>query len=290
MQEMAVFKPFTKYYGFDADPAECERLRRAGQGYAAHKILPYFIGKENERVIFHVYKRPAQSSRFVPDPRYQRLYGGELFAIEKDIPLESRSLDAVLSVEKLDPPDFIKLDTQGSELSILEGAKKALAGAALMVEVEVAFVPMYAGQPLLHDVAAHLHEAGFELLYLNRVFEQHRSYEGPSRGRVTFGDALFGRREDRLEHFAPARILKYILLLLHYGHRDLAHTLMSLHPETRQLLPALPEFFQAGPRKSLPRLLKAGLVSQWDKLLALGLYARKYNHLPSDSDRGWPFR
>ena len=53
--------------------------------------------------------------------------------------------------EKMCDLRFLKLDTQGSELAILEGAGRLLDD-CLGIEVEVEFAPLYIGQPLFTDV------------------------------------------------------------------------------------------------------------------------------------------
>jgi hypothetical protein len=48
-------------------------------------------------------------------------------------------------------PVYLKLDTQGSELSILRGASRALLGAEF-VEAELSLVRLYDGGPLFDEV------------------------------------------------------------------------------------------------------------------------------------------
>jgi hypothetical protein len=97
------------------------------------------------------------------------------------VEVETVSLDAACARESLPAADFLKIDTQGSELDILRGAEQSLKAAA-MVELEVEFVEVYKGQPLFHDVSQFMADRGFELLYLNRFMEHRRQvYQGPSR-------------------------------------------------------------------------------------------------------------
>jgi len=182
-------------------------------------------------------------------------------------------------------PDILKLDTQGSELSILEGAVRTLARVG-MVEVEVEFAPIYQDQPLFGDVASFMADQGFELLYLNRAFVSRRQiYGGPSRGQVLFGDALFGKREDQLDRLTVHQQAKLAILLCQYGHLDIACQMVQELPEVDNLIPELRAVFVPG-RGPAAR----ALLMQVDKLLAVALHLRRYNHRATDSDRAWPIR
>jgi FkbM family methyltransferase len=64
---------------------------------------------------------------------------------------------------------FLKVDVQGYELAVLEGARATLA-AVQAVEVELSAVPLYSGQALLPEVLSLLQHAGFELIGLETTF------------------------------------------------------------------------------------------------------------------------
>ena len=273
--ELEGLRSVVTYYAFDADERECERLRQQGT-----QAFPYFVGGENRPVDFHLYRRRGESSSFRPDPRYRDKFAGPLFEVEETIELESRTLDWIVENERLDPPDLIKLDTQGSELAILAGSPRAVRD-ALLIETEAEFTRQYDGQPLFHDVSAHLDERGYQLLYLNRAFEQRRAYTGPARGQLVFSDALFGKREAALDELSPERLLKYVVLLTNYGHLDLAD---ELYRSSSLELPGVEGYFRGD------TALRKAAVTQFDKLICALLHLRKSNHLRVDSDRSWPTR
>jgi FkbM family methyltransferase len=285
MGELAGLSRFVKYAGFDADEAECKRLMaNPPDGYKEYRIYPYFLG-EGGSVDFHLYNDRGMCSTYEIDPEFNRVFLEAAVRTERTITLQSVALDEVASRERLDAPDLLKLDTQGSELNVLRGASATLARTAL-VEVEVEFCPMYAGQPLFSDVDALLRSHDFELLYLNRCFlPRKRFYKGLSRGQLIFADALYGRGPSHLGGFSADRIARYIILLCHYGHLDLACQIYSEHPEAGESCPNLSRCF---PRP--PSLIRRGLVLQFDKLICLALHLRRTNHVFADSDRAWPIR
>ena len=65
--------------------------------------------------------------------------------------------------------DFIKIDTQGSELSILKGSTDSLKN-AIGLEIEVEFVDIYENQPLFNEVDSFVRKMDFELLQLTTYF------------------------------------------------------------------------------------------------------------------------
>jgi len=102
---------------------------------------------------------PDASSFLAPRPEMLAEFGIK--------PTERRAvpvfpLDAYRSTHALPPPDLLKLDVQGYELAVLEGATDCLAQARYVLS-EVSFREYYAGQPLFHDLAAFLARHGFRL-------------------------------------------------------------------------------------------------------------------------------
>ena len=276
------------YYGFDADEVECARLNVQPHPYLARRILPRYVGGTTGVIPFHLYAARGRSSAYrVSDSHVAAFGDDEHFRLEETVQVHSTTLDEVAVAEDLHAPDVLKLDTQGSELDILRHAHTVLASAHL-VEVEVAFTPIYTGRPLFHDVAKFFAEEGYELLYLSRHFSQRKKfYRGPARGQLTWGDALFGRKADELRDVSDDGLIRYALLLINYGHVDFARQLVAIYPQILDGLPAIEGHFATEDHGS--RLSRA-LVAQGDKLAMLWLHARRDNRFNNDSDRNWPVR
>jgi FkbM family methyltransferase len=258
-------------------------------GYMDFHVYPYFIGKPGA-VNFHIYDIAGHrgcSSSYEFNDEYVRAFARACGppCLERTVVLEAVGLDDVMIREGLGPPDILKLDTQGSELEILRTAGQALQGTSL-VEVETEFFPMYRGQPLFADVGTLLRSSGFELLYLDRHFEQRRViFKGLSRGQLIDADALYGKSPSQLRHWLPERIAKYIILLCHYGHLDMACQILKEHSEVLELCPSIARCF---PRA--PSTVRRALVCQLDKLTCLLLHIRRTNHVYSGWDRSFPTR
>lgn len=98
----------------------------------------------------------------------------ETYYVEKRI---MKRLDTVVKENSIILPDFIKIDTQGSELLILEGAPISMANAEIIL-LEVSLHQYNKGSPLLAEVVMFMSERGFVMFdmidfhYINNVLAQ----------------------------------------------------------------------------------------------------------------------
>jgi hypothetical protein len=134
--------------------------------------------------------------------------------------------------------DFIKVDTQGSELAVLEGSRGILASSVFGLEVEVEFAPMYHGQPLFSDLDSFVRQFGFQLFdqrcgYWKR--DAGKKYGGP-RGQLIFADALYFRTPQSLgeilkrideESRRKSKLLRALSVCMLYGYLDYAFELFD---------------------------------------------------------------
>lgn len=201
--------------GFDPDAEECARLERAYSGSCEVRYVPVGLGRRRRRSTLYQTVEPACSSLYPPDHRAMNRHP-DLERVIRPVGttrIATTTLDAWWRGSKLDPIDFLKLDTQGSELDILRGARRQL-DAIRFVEVEVEFNPIYRAQPLFPDVDRFLRRRGFVLWRLtnlvhyglrdapgDRVEADHMYFDSvPSEvqtrgGQLTWGHAYFVRRE-----------------------------------------------------------------------------------------------
>ncbi|HUI83544.1 MAG TPA: FkbM family methyltransferase [Candidatus Binatia bacterium] len=146
---------------FEPDPEECRRLEAATPPNV--RYLPIGLSDANEERDLFVTLEPACSSNFEPIPELHEHYPGlTIIRRIKKTTMSCRRLDDVLMEQGVGPVAAMKLDTQGSELSIMKGGKRALAKCAL-VDIEVEFNPIYRRQPLFCDVDRFLRDHGFVL-------------------------------------------------------------------------------------------------------------------------------
>jgi FkbM family methyltransferase len=91
----------------------------------------------------------------------------------KPITLPCRTLDAVIEENNLPIPQFLKIDTQGSEIDIMAGAKKVM-GKADLVYLECPIIEYNKGSPNIFDYLMLMSSYGY---IPTDVLEIHRSEE-----------------------------------------------------------------------------------------------------------------
>ncbi len=280
--EINNLKPYLSYYGFDADKEECKRIESVPhEDFHSYKVLPYYVGKNEGLIDFHLFRDLGSSSKLKPNQYFRNNYSAS-HEITSTVSVESRTMDSILTENNLELPDFIKLDTQGTELDILRNSPKSL-GNCLLIESEIEVIEMYEGQPLIGEFLTFMDNNGFDVLYINRVFQNHSSYPGIARGRITFTDILFGKKESHLGNYNSNQIAKYLTLLCNYGHIDIAFNIWNNRKDVQLIIPGFIEYFNLEVKNKSTSM-------NMDKSIAWQLHKRKTNQLNCDSDRSWPFR
>jgi FkbM family methyltransferase len=217
-----------KYIGFDADEEECKRLNRNNNNESVVYLPAAILDKESDQILY-LTKEEGCSSVYRPnDQILNRYLSKENWGIKKEIKVKTKTLNTVFGENKISP-DFIKIDTQGAELSILKGAGIYL-DSVIGLELEVEFLEMYEGQPLFSDIDSFVRGKGFELFDLNRYWANRCSMSKyhSNRGQVIFGDAVYFRSidsfysMDMLPIHRIEKLLKMVLILSLYGFFDAA--------------------------------------------------------------------
>ena len=166
----------------------------------------------------------------------------ERFDVLRKIVLPANTLDNVLinSTDEgvgITNPDFIKLDTQGTELNILKGMNDTLNRSVFGVEIEVEFIEMYLGQPLFYKVDEFMQSKGFQLFDMNKLYWRRKTglgFDENMRGQIIHADALYFRKPDIYMDILKssgvelkARLLKAVAIALFFGYSDYAICLID---------------------------------------------------------------
>lgn len=120
------------------------------------------------------------STENAPDSRYHKK--------EK---IQIKTLNEILPNILPQPKNImLKVDTQGFERQVLEGANKVM-DRIKVVQLELSFAPLYEGEPTYKTMVEMMEELGFEIYSL----ETDVSFSNPKSGKMLQVDCIFGRKE-----------------------------------------------------------------------------------------------
>lgn len=215
--------------GFEPDAAECERLNR--EYGPPHRFFQHFAG-DGQPATFHETNWSLTGSLFEPNTvlleKFQNL--AEVVTPVAQHPVTTCRIDDIAEIDDI---DFIKIDVQGSELSIFQHALRPLRH-TLLIQTEVEFLELYKGQPLFADVDRFLRDQGFQFHAFNglagRAFKPlmvNGNINAPIR-QVLWSDALYVRDWLHLENLSPEKLRNYAILAHDVLHSmDLAHLVLA---------------------------------------------------------------
>jgi FkbM family methyltransferase len=195
--------------------------------------LPYAIGDGNEHTLY-VCAAPDMTSLFEPNPDVLGLFHGfplwgSVVATEQIRTLRLDDIPETAGVT------FLEMDIQGAELMALRHAENRLRE-ALVLHLEVEFLPLYKDQPLFSDVERFVRERGFVLHRFSTVVSRairpvlvnNNIMSGLSQ--IVWADAVFVRDFTRLALLSNQQLLS-MAAILHDCYRsvDVAHHLLAEH-------------------------------------------------------------
>lgn len=149
-------------FGFEPQEDALEALN--AQKSDNESYFPHVLGDGGAETL-RVTRSPGFTSIFPADPEAAQLLGfSNGMDVVKTISLQSHKLD---ELDDIPAVDFLKIDVQGSELSILRHGAQKLAQAVL-IQTEVRLFSIYADEPSYGALEAELAAQGFKFLnFLN---------------------------------------------------------------------------------------------------------------------------
>lgn len=119
------------------------------------------IGADDRRGIIHKSENSVSSSLLPMLDKHKEAAPGSAYAGEEEI--EIMTLDNLLqSWSLIEAPLALKIDTQGYEWEVLQGARQALSMVKVVI-CELSTQPLYDGQKLWREIVEYLFASGFEL-------------------------------------------------------------------------------------------------------------------------------
>lgn len=172
---------------FEALASAHEQLRLSSKNDPLWEVAPQAaIGSGDGEIDIHVADNSVSSSVLEMLPAHVDVAPGARYVGIERVP--SRRLDSLAQgYLRNDSVSFLKVDTQGYEDRVLDGASLTLKH-VVGIQLEVSLVHLYDGQCLFLEIAQRLKHEGFELWAVWQSFIDETS------GRLIQADATFFRR------------------------------------------------------------------------------------------------
>jgi len=209
------FKDDMSWTFYEADDTCIEQIQENIRSLGQVTVLPYCLGKTEGTATLHINKDPYTSSLLAFNENYARYYYftvdpevgpidyvyGETVACMEQRTVNVLPLKSVVDRGEAKPPDFLSMDTQGSEYEILLGCGNLLESQVLAIQTEIEFQPVYKDQKLCGHMMELLSQHGFIFARFTELHEM-----APNRGVIgaradgfqVFGEGLFLKSPDQI--------------------------------------------------------------------------------------------
>ena len=157
---------FSKKYNFFFDPIVVEPIPDEAKKLEDknYKVISKGLWSENcKKKLYVLGKRSGSSSMYKPNSNVFNLYyfkkkDFHIFDITDEIDIECTTIKESLNKFKVNNLDFLKIDTQGSELEILKGIGEYF---PLLMKIEAQIIPMYENVPSWGELVNHLQKMNY---------------------------------------------------------------------------------------------------------------------------------
>jgi FkbM family methyltransferase len=161
-------------YSFEPGKDANAGLENSGKAYAGFELIDKGLYSSSGIYDLYLMANPSMSSMLKPDENVLNEYFdgiGEFKEWRKQLKIidvkkiETTTIDTVVKERSIKTIDYLKIDTQGTELEILKGAEDSLKNKKIaVIKTEFAFVPLYKDQPTFTEIDLYLKGFGYKLI------------------------------------------------------------------------------------------------------------------------------
>ena len=150
-------------HAFEPAPGPFARLKSRHGATPGVTLVNAGLGREPGAIEFNIYDNQTLNSFLPMLPAGASTLGGPKLVETRSVPVFS--LDSYAASSGLAHISLLKIDTQGYELQVLQGAERTLSeGNVGTVLVEINFAPLYDRQVWAHEIIGFLHDRGLHLV------------------------------------------------------------------------------------------------------------------------------
>jgi len=175
--------PQSTIYCFEPFPDSFQKVNRLCRDASIKAYQIAFSNKEG-KTTFNINVDLSCNSLLPPTESDFKCYSAKSIK-DGEIQVETNTLDNFCAGTKISYIDILKLDVEGTEVKVLEGASKMLSKQAIkLIYSEVMFIPHYDGGCMFHELDAFLNRYGYTLFNLYNL-------KSARNGQLRWGNAIF---------------------------------------------------------------------------------------------------
>lgn len=172
-------------HSFEPVPEARMALERRAERDGKWQVHPYALGDAQGEAVLHVGSNDQTSSLLAPNRR--NLDATDMARTVQEIRVPVRRLADVASELSLEPARcFLKLDVQGAEAAVLDGAAGFLEDVPLL-QLETSFAPLYEGETAFWPLIERLRKTGYAIVSIVPGFAD------PKTGELLQADVILSR-------------------------------------------------------------------------------------------------
>lgn len=175
--------PEAKIYSFEPYHESYNGLVEFSKFFSNIKHFKMALSNFDGSSIFFVNKLKATNSLL--ETKITHSFIDDHTIPESTVRVQTKKIDTFMFEHNISFIDILKLDVQGAEMMVLEGAKEALLNKQIgIIYSEIWFQESYKNQPLYHNIATYLGEYNY---YPFGIYNMHYRKDG----HFLWGDAIF---------------------------------------------------------------------------------------------------
>jgi len=178
--------PNSKIYSFEPFPTSFKRLKENMVDYKNVKIYNKGLGAYSGKSQFHSNGFAPTNSILATDDGASDTWGDtDLMQTKNVIDVDITTIDKIVEEEGIEKIDILKMDVQGAEYMVIDGAKKSIEkGIIDVIYTEIITMPSYKDQKRLDEIIDMYVSNGFELFNFY-------NYNYTTSGQLRYMDGIF---------------------------------------------------------------------------------------------------
>lgn len=153
-REWKLLAPYAVGIGFDPDSRETQILSKEQHRFRRWIFVPRVVVAEASRESAQMFltQSPFCSSTLPPSQKLQEWAFSDLFVVERELELPAQTLEDALHANGLKQVDWLKCDTQGTDVRIFRSLSDSVRHAIHVVEFEPGLINAYTGEDKFADL------------------------------------------------------------------------------------------------------------------------------------------